>query len=146
MTFKQITVIATVTSLASLYALHAIAADPNDPQKICLARMRQIGIGCMMYAAQSKGTLPATFSLLEPMINKPEVFLDPRLDTTPPADRDKMSHDQRRDWINTHCEYDFTSIAGTRLTKVRNSPTVPLAQTRDKPNTPRVTLFADGHA
>lgn len=143
MTFFRATVVCAVLGSISLIAL---AAGESSADWKTLNHLQQIGQASLMYSAENRGYLPSHFGQLTRYLRKPDAFLDARTDTAPPADWEKMTADQQSDWAKQHCEFDLTNAAGQRIFKIKNSNTVPLAVTRDKPGQKKVTLFADGRA
>lgn len=132
--------------LAVLFsAVRVIAGELAWHDKATLIHLRSIGQACAQYANENRGFFPKSFGQLSPMLEKPETFLDARLNTLTPKDWAKLSADERREWIDAHCEFDFTDAAGQRVTKMAHPATVPLASTRDQNGVRKLTLFADTH-
>jgi len=132
--------------LFSLAGLRVLAADGASTDETTLNHLQQIGQASLIYAAENRGFFPTAFGQLVSKLRKPEAFLDARTDSTVPADWEKMTADQQRNWVNIHCEFDFTSAAGQKSFRIKEPSKVPLAITRDKPGRKKVTLFADGRA
>ncbi len=130
----------------SAAGLRVLAAAGAGADETTLSHLQQIGQACLIYANENKGYLPTTFGQIAGSLKKPEAFLDARGDSNPPADWEKMTADQQRDFVNAHCEFDFTSSAGQKIFRIKNPSTVPLAVTKDKAGRKKVTLFVDGRA
>ncbi len=143
MSLFRTTVVCTVLGSNSLIAL---AAGESEADRLTLNRLQQIGQASLIYANENRGYLPTSFGQLARTLKKPEVFLDARSESTPPADWDKMNPNQQAAWIVDHSEYVFTSAAGQKIFRIKNPSTVPFVTTREKAGQKKVTLFADSRA
>jgi hypothetical protein len=73
--------------------------------------LKQIGLACIMYANDHKGTLPATQGeLLETLEGKPDVFLAVRSKARAPDDFATMDAAKKADWVNKNS--DVVYLAG----------------------------------
>jgi prepilin-type processing-associated H-X9-DG protein len=108
-----------------------------------LSNLRQIGLGCLMYADQNKGKLPPDLGSLLKEDLTPAVFISPLGRQQIPPEVATMTPDQQAAWINEHSDYVY-------LGKGKASPLPadqPLAYEKFENGQGRGVgvLFADGH-
>lgn len=107
---------------------------------VCMANLRQIGMGCHMYAADHQGNLPADLGALVTggYVGSGRAFVCAASGKQPPADG-------LSEWVAANSDFVYLG-AGKRLTDMDPGATTVLAYERPGNHRDGVNiLFADGH-
>ena len=109
-----------------------------------MSNLRQIGLGCIMFANDHHGTLPLT---LDELVTG-QYVKDVRIFVRGAPANDAVASlppDQQAAWVQEHADYDYLG-KGQKLTDIKSASTAPLAYQRDADGQGRTAvLFVDGH-
>ena len=106
--------------------------------------LKQIGLGCFLYANEHNGNFPPDLGTLTAEDLHPQNFMSSRASDQPAPDVGQMTREQQAAWINEHSDYVY-------LGKGRNTKTtgadVPMAHEKfdGGENQSVHVLFGDGH-
>ena len=128
-----------------LPALNAAKERANRVK--CASNLRQIGMGCILYANDNKGKYPATpGDLLEADLN-PLVFICPTSGTAPPDQQILADPKRAKEWINANSDYIY--LGGSLPGKVLSSSPADMILAHEKLENHDEEginiLFNDGH-
>jgi prepilin-type processing-associated H-X9-DG protein len=73
-----------------------------------ISNLRQIGIGCLMYANDNRGSNPPDLgAIIKSEYVTPDVFISPLSGQQLPPEVSRMTRDQQAQWANEHSDYVY---------------------------------------
>jgi hypothetical protein len=133
-------------AIAASLMLPAMSKAREQAQAVqSVTHLRQIALGCQMYATDHAGKLPPDLGSLASggYIADPRIFLKP----TSTAQIPVIPKDQQKDWVNKHADF-VLAISDTPMKEIRLPSQTLLAYEKPgaEPRDRVAVAFVDGHS